>query len=160
MKRFLIFCLLFMGVSELLNAQVKVALLTCDKSSSCESPFTVNFLFGASHSTFNSPSDSIRFQILFGDGTSSFIQGAETDTFHLSISHTYNDYGNFSVTLIATAQDGSTDSIVRSSWIKISPCPNQGSLPLDIFKFYEFSHYPKMDYFSLSKGIIREMDFQ
>ena len=87
---------------------------------SCRAPLTVQFT--------NSSTGAVSYRWLFGDGSSS----AEPQPVH-----TYQQTGQYNVTLLATGQNGCTDSITKIGFVKILPAqvtvrdlPRQGCAPL------------------------------
>lgn len=83
----------------------------------CSLPHTVQFT--------NATQKGVSFRWIFGEPTSA----NNTDTtFHAS--HTYNSYGSFDVTLIATSAEGCTDTLVKRNYIKIAD-PKPGFVATD-----------------------------
>ncbi len=88
----------------------------------CKPPLTVNFQ--------NTSTGAVSWQWNFGDGGTSTIQNP---------SHTYTNYGDYTVTLIATNSSGCRDTIVKTNFIRIrkavitiSGLPAQGCIPFTI----------------------------
>ncbi|MBS1919278.1 MAG: PKD domain-containing protein [Bacteroidetes bacterium] len=89
---------------------------------SCQPPLTVNFQ--------DQSTGAVSWQWNFGDGTTSALQNPV---------HTYNNYGNYNVTLIVTNSFGCTDSITKNNFIKIQKAtisipslPTHGCIPFTI----------------------------
>lgn len=100
-----------------------VADFTAPVTSGCQPPLTVNFqdltTGGATAWEWN-----------FGDGNTSTVQNP---------SHTYNSYGSFNVTLIATSANGCKDTIVKPAFVRIRRAimsvpllPDRGCIPFTI----------------------------
>lgn len=79
-----------------------VAAFTSSSAISCKPPLTVNFT--------NQSTGAVSWQWDFGDGNKSTLQNP---------SHTYNSYGNFVVTLIATSSSGCTDTLPKKDFVQI-----------------------------------------
>lgn len=94
-----------------------VAAFTGGPLNACDPPLTVNF-------TNNTTGGAapVTFQWDFGDGNTS------TAT---SPSHTYTTYGNFTVTLIATDNNGCADTLTRTTYVNIETVTADFSLPDD-----------------------------
>ncbi|MBS1564428.1 MAG: PKD domain-containing protein [Bacteroidetes bacterium] len=93
---------------------------TADKTASCKTPFTVQFS--------NTGTGGKTYQWLFGDGGSSTQQNP---------SHTYQQPGDYTVTLIATNSTGCPDTLSVQHYIVIRPVdiqlkgiPYKGCLPV------------------------------
>lgn len=89
---------------------------------SCQPPLTVNFQ--------NLSTGSVSWIWDFGDGSTSSDQNPV---------HTYTDYGNYNVSLIATNSFGCTDTIIKNNFvqiqravIRIPSLPAQGCVPFTI----------------------------
>lgn len=80
-----------------------VSAFTAPITSSCQPPLTVNFQ-DLSTGTVTA------WQWDFGDGNSSTAQNP---------SHTYTNYGNYTVTLITTNASGCTDTLIRTDFVRI-----------------------------------------
>ena len=85
---------------------------TSADTTKCQPSLTVNFQ--------NLSTGAVNWQWDFGDGSP--ISTAQHPT------HTYNNYGNYTVKLIATSSSGCTDSIIKPAFIKIQRA--QISIPL------------------------------
>ncbi len=89
------------------------AFFTASDSSSCQAPFTVHFTDLSTNAT--------TYEWNFGDNSTATGQNPL---------HTYNFLGSMSVSLKVTAANGCTDSITKSSYIKIkAPKATIASLP-------------------------------
>ncbi|MBE7173470.1 MAG: PKD domain-containing protein [Williamsia sp.] len=89
-------------------------------AASCRPPLTVSFTNGST--------GVVSYRWLFGDGSSSTEQQP---------AHTYQQSGEYNVTLVVTGQNGCTDSIIKQGFVKITPArvevkdlPQQGCAPL------------------------------
>ncbi len=83
--------------------------------SSCQPPLTVNF-------QDNTSGGAVSWQWDFGDGGSSTQQNP---------SHTYLNYGTYTVTLIATNSTGCSDTVIKSNFIRvIKPVISFPNLPV------------------------------
>lgn len=92
-----------------------VANFTSDVTSRCQPNLTVNFQ--------DLSTNAISWLWNFGDGTTSTLSNP---------SHTYTNYGNFDVQLIATNNSGCTDTMRRAGYIKIArPVITFPSLPVN-----------------------------
>lgn len=81
----------------------------------CKPPLTVNFT--------DASTSAVSWQWNFGDGNTSTQQ---------SPSHTYNAYGNYTVTLIVTNANGCTDTLSQPSFVRIQkPLISFPTLPLN-----------------------------
>jgi len=102
---------------------------TVNKTASCQAPFTVQFTHtGTAGKTF---------QWLFGDGSSSTQENP---------SHTYQQAGDYNVSLVVTNSTGCTDTlsklhyiIVRPVNIQLKSVPFKGCLPLTYSPVYAVS---------------------
>lgn len=99
-----------------------VANFTSADTIKCEPPLTVNFQ--------DQSTNAVSWQWNFGDGSTSTLQNP---------SHTYNNYGNYPITLLVTNSFGCTDSITKSNFIKIRQAiisipslPGHGCIPFTI----------------------------
>jgi gliding motility-associated-like protein len=95
---------------------------TVDKNVHCQVPFSVNFQ--------NTSSDAVSYRWDFGDSTTS------TDA---NPSHTYNNVGDYEVTLTVTSANGCTDMIripkavsIAKPEISITAQPERGCIPLPV----------------------------
>lgn len=86
----------------------------------CQPSLTANFT--------NSSIDAVSYAWQFGDGSTSNVENP---------SHTYTDFGNYTVTLIVTNTSGCTDTIVKKDFVKvqrtqisINNLPQMGCAPL------------------------------
>ena len=96
-----------------------VAAFTANNTTSCQPPLTVNFT--------NQSTGGISYSWNFGDGNTS-TQPSPT--------HTYNAYGNFTVTLIVTNSSGCTDTLLQPAFVRIQrpvisfpALPQRGCVP-------------------------------
>ena len=97
-----------------------IAQFTGSPTSSCTAPLTVNFV--------STSIDAISYLWLFGDGNSSTLQNP---------THTYNNLGTYSDTLIVTNANGCIDTLIRTDYINVQPpaavingLPRQGCAPI------------------------------
>ncbi len=100
-----------------------VADFTAPVRVSCQPPLTVNF-------QDLSTGGAVGWQWDFGDGNTSTLQNP---------AHTYTNYGNFTVTLIATNGFGCTDTVTKTDYIRIQRAtitipslPDRGCVPFTI----------------------------
>ncbi len=114
-------------------------------TASCTAPLTVNFS--------NNSSGATTYEWHFGDGTTS------TD---FNPTHTYNNFGTYSDTLITTNANGCKDSLIRTDYIKINPptavinnLPQQGCAPIThTFSANITSVDPLVSYQWFSNGVL------
>jgi gliding motility-associated-like protein len=99
-----------------------VANFTANDSVRCEPPLTVNFQDLSTGAT--------SWQWDFGDGNTSTLQNPV---------HVYNNYGNYTVSLIVTSAAGCKDTIIKNSYIRIQRAvitipslPVRGCVPFTI----------------------------
>lgn len=102
---------------------------TAGKTASCQAPFTVQFT--------NTGSGGKTYEWLFGDGTSSTQKNP---------SHTYQQAGEYNVSLVVTNSTGCTDTlsvphyiIIRPVAVQLKQVPFKGCLPLDYTPVYTVS---------------------
>ncbi|MCB0775492.1 MAG: PKD domain-containing protein, partial [Chitinophagaceae bacterium] len=93
------------SISQVITVNPRPAAdFTAPDSSRCEPPFTVNF------QDLSSPG-TVGWEWDFGDGSPVSNQQ--------NPSHTYNSYGTFTITLIATNNFGCTDTIIKPDFITV-----------------------------------------
>jgi len=102
---------------------------TANKTASCKAPFTVQFT--------NTGSAGKTYQWLFGDGSTSAAQNP---------SHTYQQEGDYTVSLVVTNSTGCFDTLKSFHYIRIQPVsvqlkssPFKGCLPLNYTPVYAVS---------------------
>lgn len=84
-------------------------------SATCPTPVTGTININGEADNYNSASDSIRIQVLWGDGTSSLdtvqlYEAGTTDYFYSNFQHTYTLPGTYFIRIIATAPNALVDT--------------------------------------------------